>query len=281
MQYATPPNEQEVSLLRKVISLSFASLMILPFAALTQTPPAPTTDRVGFPEGYATQFARWFVYDRPDTKQVRTIYANDIADTVTEHTQNNYPYGSVLVMETWTALQDAQGNPVLDANGRYQKNPAATPTIFVMKKDRGLGEAYGPNRTGEWEYVAYRPDGTYQTTPQNSAGCAICHRVANQAVDWVFRSNLHFVNNGEGPTAEGVIYNYRFIPRELRVRAGSFVTFHNNDEIEHTISDDVAGGGNSGRMRGGKSLTLRFDSPGEFNFHCDIHPSMRGKIIVE
>ena len=49
----------------------------------------------------------------------------------------------------------------------------------------------GQNRNEEWEYVAYHPDGTYQTTPQNSFSCAICHLQATQAKDWVFRYGLH------------------------------------------------------------------------------------------
>ena len=86
-----------------------------------------------------------------------------------------------------------------------------------MKKGKGIGVDYGPNRTGEWEYTAYRPDKTYQTTPQNSGGCAVCHTVSNQALDWVFRSELHFENGGQGPPTDTVIHNYKFIPGELRV----------------------------------------------------------------
>ncbi len=267
--------------MRKLAALSFAVLGVFSVIGFTQAPPAPTVDRVGFPEDYMNKFKVWYVYDRQDNKQVRTIYANDLANSATADTQFNYPYGSVFVMETWASLQDAQGNPVLDGRGRYQKNPAATPTLFVMRKERGFGEEYGPNRTGEWEYVAYRPNGTYQTAPSASAGCAICHKASNQAVDWVFRSNLRFNNGGEGPVTDSVIHNYKYIPGELRVKAGSFVTIHNSDEVEHTVTDDAVNGGDTGRMLAGKTITLRFDARGEFNFHCSIHPSMRGKIVVE
>jgi hypothetical protein len=70
-----------------------------------------------------------------------------------------------------------------------------------MRKEKGFGVDYGPNRNGEWEYVAYHPDGTYQTMPQNSFSCAICHLQAGQGKDWVFRAALHFDNaNGAVPT---------------------------------------------------------------------------------
>jgi hypothetical protein len=104
-------------------------------------------------------------FDRPDTRQVRTIYANEGAMSVRFVGQSNYPYGSIAVKETWRALQDRGGNPALDDNGRYQKDPAASPTLFVMRKERGFGEAYQQDRNGECEYVAYRPDGSYQTAP--------------------------------------------------------------------------------------------------------------------
>src|SRR6266571_355202 len=101
------------------------------FAVLTgnaQNPPAPTVDRVGFPGAdYMNTMNLLYVFDRPDNKSVRTVYANDLAFNVPNGQQSAYPYGSVIVFENWAALVDAQGNAVLDADGRFQKNPAATP----------------------------------------------------------------------------------------------------------------------------------------------------------
>lgn len=64
-----------------------------------------------------------------------------------------YPYGSVIVMETYRARADAQNNPLRDGNGRFIRDTLAG--IFVMRKERGFGVEYEHNRTGEWEYVAY------------------------------------------------------------------------------------------------------------------------------
>jgi plastocyanin len=269
-------------MLWKRVSLIWATAALL----AGQTPPAPTVDRVGFPTDYANRMRILYVFDRPDNKQVRTIYANDPVFTVTTGTQNDYPYGSILVMETWRSLQDSQGNPMLDANGRFQKDPAAAPTLFVMRKERGFGEAYGPNRNGEWEYVAYRPDGSHQTAPQNSFGCAQCHLQATQWRDWVFRAGLAF-NGGSGANPTAVMRDYLFVPGTLRVKAGSTITLYNDDVIAHHIADDDPRGFNmDGDIRAGSSVTLRFGAPPggqpfEWNFHCAIHPQMRGKIIVD
>jgi len=247
--------------------------------ALTQNPPAPTADRVGFPAGYES-WPVLYVFDRPDTRQVRTIFANEPAFGVKDGEQSNYPYGSILVMQTWACLRSATGACVLDENGRFQKDPAAAPTIFVMKKDRGFGEAYQQNRTGEWEYVAYRPDGSYQTTPQNSFSCAVCHSEAKKADDFTYRTGLRMYNN-TGAVPNMVMKSYQFLPSTLRVKAGSVVTVVNDDGPAHTITDDTPGGYDSGRVRSGNSVTLRFHTPGEFTFRCTIHPSMRGTVVVE
>ncbi len=58
-------------------------------------------------------------------------------------------------METWRAKEDDQGNVILDDNGRYQRDSLTG--VFVMRKEPGFGAAYEMNRTGEWEYVAFRP----------------------------------------------------------------------------------------------------------------------------
>ncbi len=260
-------------------SITAAAALLLQ-VGYTQSPPAPATDNVGFPANYQTAMQVLYVFDRPDLKQVRTVYANSQAVQIKYDEDYKYPYGSVLVMENWRALQDADGNPILDANGRYQKDPAAAPTIFAMRKEAGYGAPYGPNRTGEWEYVAYRPDGTYQTTPQNSFSCAQCHRQSNATRDWTFRTSQTFFE-GSGATVDATIRNYKFVPGELHVKSGSFVTFYNDDVVEHNIVDAVAGGSDSGRLHAGRTITYRFDTPGEFNFRCTLHQNMRGKVVVE
>jgi len=246
-----------------------------------QNPPAPTVDRVGFPTNYQNM-GILYVFDRPDAKGIRTAYANDLALGVQNGSQNNYPYGSVIVMENWAALLDAQGNPILDANGRFQKNPAATPTINVMRKEKGFGVDYGPNQGGEWEYVSYMPDGAYATMPQGSYVCAICHLQAGQGKDWVFRASQRRTG-ASGAVPGGVIKNYAFVPNTMHVKAGGVVTIYNDDVIRHNIVDDSSGGFVSPNIQAGSSIQLKFgDTPFEWDFHCSIHPNMvHGKIIVD
>src|SRR6185436_14812181 len=110
--------------------------------------PAPQEDRVGFPALYGETFRLLVVFDRPDTKQVIAICANEKAAGISPG--KAFPYGSVLIVENWRAKLDAGGAPVLDANGHYIRQ-APLGGVAVMRKELGFGAAYGPDRSGEWE----------------------------------------------------------------------------------------------------------------------------------
>ena len=59
--------------------------------------------------------------------------------------------------------------------------------IEPARREKDFGEAYGKNRTGEWEYVEYRADETYITPPQKSFACAECHVKAGREKDFVYK----------------------------------------------------------------------------------------------
>ena len=254
-------------------------------AAPSPTPrPAPAEDRVGFPEGYPSTYQTLFVLDRPDNKQVRIVYANDKA---TSARPGDFPYGSVLVMETYRALEDESGSILLDDAGRYQRDTLTG--IFVMRKEPGFGAAYEASRTGEWEYVAFRPDRTYQTTAANSAPCAACHTDAGGTRDGVYRANLFFEHgSGAVPTASAglaaagriPIQQYTFLPGDATVEAGATITWSNEDEAVHTVTA-IDQSWDSGRLPIGGTFSHTFAEPGTYDFACTIHPAMKGAITVE
>jgi plastocyanin len=254
-------------------------------AAPTPTPrPAPAEDRVGFPEGYQSAYQTFFVLDRPDNKQVRVIYANEHAAAAKP---GAFPYGSILVMETYRAQEDEAGNVVLDDNGRYQRDTLTG--IFVMRKEPGFGAAYEANRTGEWEYVAFRPDLTYSTPARNSAPCAVCHTDAGGTRDWVFRPNLYFdqasgalpsVPAGLAQAGRIPIQQYSFLPETVTVRSGTTVTWSNEDDAVHTVTATDKSW-DSGRIPIGGTFHQTFTLPGSYEFLCAIHPAMKGTINVQ
>ena len=148
--------------------------------------PAPKIDRVGFPKDYRTMFKVLGVPARTnaDPSVVMTAYGNDLTTTVTNVPRLPYPNGSIILMEFAKALKDSEGKPLLDANGQPQKGEVHH--IDVMRRGDGFGEAYGSNRSGEWEFAGYFLDGTYSTAPARSASCAQCHQKAGAVKDFVF-----------------------------------------------------------------------------------------------
>jgi hypothetical protein len=139
---------------------------------------APTTDRVGFPDGYEQSYTVLRSFVKEKQQQLVTVYGNRLAASVTETWQLPYPFGSVLVMETADLLKSAK------------QNKGKVLGLHVMRREPGFGTAYGKNRTGEWEYVEYRADKSYITAPPSSSVCAECHVKAGPDRDFVYRGRF-------------------------------------------------------------------------------------------
>ena len=72
-----------------------------------------------------------------------------------------------------------------------------------------------------------------------------------------------------------------FVPPEISISSeGNIVSWTNDDSIEHTVTADD-GSFDSGPISFGDTFDNTFDSPGEFGYHCSIHPFMTGVVIVE
>ena len=100
-------------------------------------PPAPgtllSTDRVGYPQGYRSSFSQFYVFDRFDARSISFVCAKEIATRV--QPGQPYPYGSILVFESWRPVVDANDNLVLDAGGHLIRSRLSG--IFVMRKEQG------------------------------------------------------------------------------------------------------------------------------------------------
>ena len=85
------------------------------------------------------------------------------------------------------------------------------------------------------------------------------------------------------PSASGsavTISNFSFQPSTLTISAGTTVFWTNNDSTTHTITSDT-GVFSSGDLPPGSSFSHTFSSAGSFGYHCSIHPSMKGTIMVQ
>jgi len=73
-----------------------------------------------------------------------------------------------------------------------------------------------------------------------------------------------------------------FTPRALNVMPGSMVSWTNEDATPHTVTADGTGTPlfDSGPISPGDTFDNIFDMPGEFGYHCSIHPWMTGRVMV-
>ena len=94
-------------------------------------------------------------------------------------------------------------------------------------------------------------------------------------------------NNAEQPSIQNVqtdhdviIINNNFIPDNISITAGETVRFTNKDGVSHTATADDESW-DSETLKPGDIWIDTFNTAGEYTYHCNIHPSMTGTILVE
>lgn len=93
-------------------------------------------------------------------------------------------------------------------------------------------------------------------------------------------SNQPVVNgtNVSQKTYNITIENFSFNPAETNIKNGDTVIWTNQDSMAHRISGE---GFNSDVLSKGQSFSFAPSTTGTINYICSIHPSMKGKIIVQ
>lgn len=76
------------------------------------------------------------------------------------------------------------------------------------------------------------------------------------------------------------IMDFTFSPETLTVAIGTTVTWTNHDSAIHTVTS-LTGVFDSGTLSNGGSFSFTFTQVGTFEYHCSIHTSMKGTVIVQ
>ena len=76
------------------------------------------------------------------------------------------------------------------------------------------------------------------------------------------------------------IKDFSFSPSSMVVEPGTTVTWVNEDESPHTIADNGKSF-RSAALDTNDRFSYTFMQPGEFTYHCTLHPMMVGKITVK
>jgi plastocyanin len=261
--------------------------LVLLSGVLASTAAVAGPEKIKFPSDYL-KGVLYQTLDRPDSKQYRELYAPASAVEAVRKGQP-IPHGTVLTLVQWSVQQDDKGNPIKDANGRFIKKDIIGHT--VMEKQRGWGADYPSDwpRNGEWEYAVFTADG--QPNPKgnaNNKACFTCH-LPHAKQDFVI--SLAKLNNTfpsaqaskqalvKGMKGDVNIASFAFMPAKISATAGKALTFINTDDTPHQIT--VANGPRTEVFLRGQKASLTIDKPGEYNYICGLHPSMKGVIDVK
>ena len=86
--------------------------------------------------------------------------------------------------------------------------------------------------------------------------------------------------SAQAADTEVKIDNFAFAPQRITVKAGTTVTWINDDDIPHTVAS-------SSKLFKSKALdtedkfSFTFTTPGTYEYFCSLHPHMTGAIVVE
>jgi len=72
---------------------------------------------------------------------------------------------------------------------------------------------------------------------------------------------------------------FEYFPRDLTIDAGATVTWENSDNVPHTATENDKAW-DTGVIGKDNESSLTFDTPGEYEYYCTIHPSMKASLTV-
>ncbi|MDQ3721045.1 MAG: cupredoxin family copper-binding protein [Actinomycetota bacterium] len=87
--------------------------------------------------------------------------------------------------------------------------------------------------------------------------------------------------SGATPSDKVTIKGFEYSPPNVSVKAGTKLTFVNQDSAKHTATDKVSGAFDTSTLEKGRSKAVTFDKPGTYAYICDFHVFMKGKVTVE
>lgn len=91
---------------------------------------------------------------------------------------------------------------------------------------------------------------------------------------------LGVVGNAAAADQTVTMENLQFQPATVTVQVGDSVTWSNADAVPHTATADD-GSFDTGTISGGASASHTFTTAGTFAYHCEVHPTMTGTVVVQ
>jgi Cytochrome P460 len=151
---------------------------VLAFAALNQIVPSEQiifvpTGNMTLPPNYKNDFTRYMVIDRIDAT-VRFLYVRPNVLAIIEAGEP-LPFGAQIIIETYQAQTDSQGNVLRGENGRLIAGEMF-PNVHMMEKrdDWTVEQLPSPVGAIDWNFVSFVGE-TGLRSDENRNDCMACH----------------------------------------------------------------------------------------------------------
>jgi plastocyanin len=72
----------------------------------------------------------------------------------------------------------------------------------------------------------------------------------------------------------------KFTPASQDAQVGDIVQWSNSGSVMHTVTFDDFPSLSDVSLEGGATWEVKFATPGNYSYHCTIHPTMTGTITV-
>lgn len=76
------------------------------------------------------------------------------------------------------------------------------------------------------------------------------------------------------------IDNFTFNPPQVTVKAGTTITWTNQDDIPHTVTSTTRAF-KSKALDTDDKFSFTFTTPGTYEYFCSLHPHMTATVVVE
>ena len=121
-------------------------------------------------------------------------------------------------------------------------------------------------------FIAQKQNNTQNVTPTLTPTSTISPTNAGDKQQVVDNSNT------SPKTYDITIEGFAFTPSDLNIKKGDTVTWTNQDSVSHQPKETSF---ESSVLQKGQSFSFTFNSTGSFSYYCNIHPTMKGRIVVE
>lgn len=85
------------------------------------------------------------------------------------------------------------------------------------------------------------------------------------------------------PTSTISIEDFKFAPANATVKTGQKISVPNDDAAPHTLTEQPRSGPplfNTGNVTGRQTGSFTAPKPGTYEFYCELHAFMKGKLTV-